>query len=639
MSHRRKGMRELLTIKRLVRADAPVLHLLLLLAVLVGAPACRNDSENTGTAPVVSAAGAGSVPVGESQSPDPTPPATPTAIRTQTATPTVDKKSPTPDATPAPTEDPDGSRPGAVVLDAQAAVDNRLFLHGYSLDPAGGDTVDYYTFATDARYELGLGVRDQWADLDVILEDADGGTVMQTWPPPGDASIEWLKTVVEPGTYYIGVEAREQVRTPYYIRIGLKPMADTQADADRLMRKAHELAVAHIGVEQSRKDDVALLAWEGVYWSDSSLGCMQEGFGYAAAVVPGYRIWFSYEDEEIAGHVDEQREIMIVPEICVDTGGRSSWPRPDSALGTKTKDEEEPSGPSYGEARNTPPAPAPEPASAAGIPPDVAPGPDWVRVLVPGLPGDKGFTLMLPPNWEFRELQGVDSYVGEIVGDGVTLHLDYGWYGWDLDLETRPDPAHEYTESHEKIGGMEARILLSKDPSGGRTGVHIDEVGNPMDEILLLGCALTPEQQETAVAIFRSIRSGLEPPRRSQQGAGSAIWPSKLGPQGSPSMESAIQETRLVKPSLEGEQYVLRVTSGRSSSSCTRYGDYETRRANPFVIEVSVFHYYVGMPNARCTRDWITDRTAVPLGSDFAPGKEYTIIVNGDTSHSFVHSE
>ncbi len=48
----------------------------------------------------------------------------------------------------------------------------RQFFRGYSLDWASGDGVDYFTFTTDGRYVLGLGVRDQSINLLAYVEDA-----------------------------------------------------------------------------------------------------------------------------------------------------------------------------------------------------------------------------------------------------------------------------------------------------------------------------------------------------------------------------------------------------------------------------------------------------------------------------------
>ncbi len=78
------------------------------------------------------------------------------------------------------------------------------------------------------------------------------------------------------------------------------------------------------------------------------------------------------------------------------------------------------------------------------------------------------------------------------------------------------------------------------------------------------------------------------------------------------------------------------MVSGRSSSSCSRYGGYEVQRTGPYAIAVEIFHYVYPGPGAICTMDWITDETLVPLGSDFEAGREHVVTVNGDTAVSFV---
>ena len=150
------------------------------------------------------------------------------AAKTYTVTVTRDAA-----ATPA---DADATRAGAVSLGAQSPSRGRQFFTGYSLDRANGDAVDYYTFTTDGRYVLGLGVRDQTVELQVTLEDAAGATV-GTAGPPADPNkdqlyIEWLKQVIEPGTYYIRVEAPADGATDYYIRFGLTEALPALSVAD-----------------------------------------------------------------------------------------------------------------------------------------------------------------------------------------------------------------------------------------------------------------------------------------------------------------------------------------------------------------------------------------------------------------------
>ena len=131
------------------------------------------------------------------------------------------------------------------------------------------------------------------------------------------------------------------------------------------------------------------------------------------------------------------------------------------------------------------------------------PSPDWTLVEAPGWAYVPGFSLRLPPGWELNELQGIDSYVGEVVGDNVRLEFDYGAYSWTLD--PAEDPERVYAVAYEGIGGVEAKLVIPTGDSGGYTGIYFENLGG--QSFNLVGEDLTPEQQQTAIAIFRSIRS------------------------------------------------------------------------------------------------------------------------------------
>ncbi len=87
-------------------------------------------------------------------------------------------------------------------------------------------------------------------------------------------------------------------------------------------------------------------------------------------------------------------------------------------------------------------------------------------------------------------------------------------------------------------------------------------------------------------------------------------------------------------------QYHLRVVSGMpKGSGCSRFNGYEIRRAEPTEIEVRVTHHEVADPFVICTADFPVLQTSIPLGplgSDSEPGVEYTVVVNGQTEHTFV---
>lgn len=126
--------------------------------------------------------------------------------------------------------DPDSTRSRATVLNAVLASVNTQYYSYKSLNRAANDTVDYYTFTTTERKELGLGIRGQSINLLATLEDNNGNTVAVSGPPldsTKDQIVEWLKTTINPGTYYIKVEALEDGLTSYYVRFGLTEAPST----------------------------------------------------------------------------------------------------------------------------------------------------------------------------------------------------------------------------------------------------------------------------------------------------------------------------------------------------------------------------------------------------------------------------
>lgn len=155
----------------------------------------------------------------------------------------------------------------------------------------------------------------------------------------------------------------------------------------------------------------------------------------------------------------------------------------------------------------TTPVPTPAPAATpTGVPePLIIDDPaNWK--LTEASSWDGGFSLRLPPDWELRELQGIDSYVGEIVGGEVKLHFDYGWYSNPLADDN--DPGHVVT--YEEIGGNRAKLVRPKEGREGVTGVYFEqfhETGSVFhaNRLQISGTGLTKARQDTAFAIFRTI--------------------------------------------------------------------------------------------------------------------------------------
>src|SRR6266852_2829191 len=127
---------------------------------------------------------------------------------------------------------------------------------------------------------------------------------------------------------------------------------------------------------------------------------------------------------------------------------------------------------------------------------------DWHKV-------DAGpFSLFAPLGWEFHQLAGFDSYVGEFVGDGVALRFDFGGYSSPLKEEKKP----AYAVIHKSIGGRRAKVVSPGTPGHGITGVYFRNVGDS-NALCLWGKDLTSAQQELVLKIFDTLRFGGSMPR------------------------------------------------------------------------------------------------------------------------------
>jgi len=98
---------------------------------------------------------------------------------------------------------------------------------------------------------------------------------------------------------------------------------------------------------------------------------------------------------------------------------------------------------------------------------------------------------------------GYDSFLGEFVGDGVTLRFDYGRYSNGY-LKNAKKPAH--IVSKRSIGGRSAKVANPRTPGSGLTGVYVKLGGH--NALWLWGKDLTSAQQELVLKDVRhaSIR-------------------------------------------------------------------------------------------------------------------------------------
>lgn len=127
---------------------------------------------------------------------------------------------------------------------------------------------------------------------------------------------------------------------------------------------------------------------------------------------------------------------------------------------------------------------------------------DWRKV-------DAGpFSIFAPPGWEVHQLPGVDSYVGEFVGDSIVLRFDFGGHSNPLGEQKKP----KYVVVHKSIGGHTAKIVSPRTPGHGITGIYFRNVGDS-NALTLFGNDLTSTQQDLVLKIFETLRFGGPLPR------------------------------------------------------------------------------------------------------------------------------
>lgn len=153
------------------------------------------------------------------------------------------------------------------------------------------------------------------------------------------------------------------------------------------------------------------------------------------------------------------------------------------------------------------------------------------------------FSIDLPTNWQVVEVQGIDSYVREIVtGDGDTIYFDYGYYSnsleeesvriypsnmipWFLEreidttgmvfldkekiTETDREKFRKQIELHDTIGGFTAKIVEPRIPGSGMTGIYFDSLGEgSIGKIMLQvsGVDLAPVNNDLFLKSIRTIK-------------------------------------------------------------------------------------------------------------------------------------
>jgi putative lipoprotein len=98
-----------------------------------------------------------------------------------------------------------------------------------------------------------------------------------------------------------------------------------------------------------------------------------------------------------------------------------------------------------------------------------------------------------------------------------------------------------------------------------------------------------------------------------------------------------IETVEIVVSGSEPAEYSLHIVSGLPGG-CAKFEGYEVSRDGN-TIEVTVINLMPADPRTICTAIYGYQGSEVALGSDLTPGETYTVVVNGQTTSSFVARE
>lgn len=181
---------------------------------------------------------------------------------------------------------------------------------------------------------------------------------------------------------------------------------------------------------------------------------------------------------------------------------------------------------------------APPPEAPAPIPPpEVTPGPDWVRVYSHNSdrPDERIFSVLAPPDWKFEPAYGLDSFIGSFTNDQVSIFFDFGsasaaptGYPYHL-IDPDSFPVHTYW-----IEVIENKPFVmyrpADDPLRERayTGISVSRIPGLPDLVMpegsysstIYGCggsfwatSVNHETQELVLAILRTLQAERDSPR------------------------------------------------------------------------------------------------------------------------------
>ena len=202
-----------------------------------------------------------------------------------------------------------------------------------------------------------------------------------------------------------------------------------------------------------------------------------------------------------------------------------------------------------------------------------------------------------------------------------SVRIERGDAGYSMGVSfTLPDYCHRFEGYGVEIadGNIEVALEIVDESAGG--GIACAQAIQELIENIPIAEDLAPGETYTVTVNGRLTNSFTAP----EDPAMEVI-----------TVRSPIESVELLILESYPPQYNLLVLSALpKGSSCSWFNGYDIASPHPGRIEVEITHHEATGLQI-CTADYPAVETVVPLGSDFEPGREYEIVVNGESVETF----
>lgn len=117
------------------------------------------------------------------------------------------------------------------------------------------------------------------------------------------------------------------------------------------------------------------------------------------------------------------------------------------------------------------------------------------------------YRFQFPSEFALVPAQGIDSYVGNINGAGISLSFDYGWYTSALNNLSETD----YLVTEDEISGHFRQVVQPVDSDLNNTRIHLYKISDAVDSpfgynsLTVTVNNITPAQQEMIIDVFNTV--------------------------------------------------------------------------------------------------------------------------------------